>query len=325
LLRFPTFNIVWRDKTKNKCIILLPIQRMSLNVLVSAAVQRTGLLPAEPADDPAKNKKRKRTGKEGSFAGSGSVSGSNGHSGIEDEEEKQRKRRAQIAEASRRSRARRKKEFQDFKEENDQLWSQNMMLRKTLEDMGVYVLPPLVSRVDRGSSTPGGGASHANSSDDEDDDGASQTPSPAASPMAPTHAHLPTQIHAGGAGSNGGAGAHPLLQWMTMNPMSDSSDSSAAVDSNSGNPAGFQEFCQFFERRLSWYFTQLKSDAIRSFASHLPFEDKQKIANLAVKLVPKDNASPALTPNLAGMAAAARLASASTAEQAVDQDRAVRL
>lgn len=304
---------------------------MSLNVLVSAAVQRT----AEAPLDDSQKKKRKRSGKTDNPVGIGSngSAGAFSSGSMDDEEEKQRKRRAQIAEASRRSRARRKKEFQDFKEENDQLWSQNMMLRKTLEDLGVFVPPPLMPRVDRGSSTPGGGASHNNSSDDEDDDGAhSIGPSPATSPMAMQLTQQLQQAASSAAAAAAAAVQHTQqhLQWAAMNHHHqgmDSSDSTGLTEPNSSSPAGFHDFCQFFERRLSWYFTQLKSDAIRSFASHLPYDEKQKIASMQVKLTSKDGVSPFVTPNLASSTSttAARIASANNAEHAVDQDKNVRL
>jgi hypothetical protein len=305
---------------------------MSLNVLVTAAVQRTGQLVNEAANEEAQKKKRKRAKAENGIGiGSNGSAGALSNGSMDDEEEKQRKRRAQIAEASRRSRARRKKEFQDFKEENDQLWSQNMMLRKTLEDLGVFVPPPLMPRVDRGSSTPGGGTSHNNSSDDEDDDGnRSLSPSPTTSPMAMQLTQQVQQAAASAAAAAAAAVQHTQqLHWAALSHHQgmDSGDSTGMNEPSSSSPAGFQDFCQFFERRLSWYFTQLKSDAIRSFASHLPYEEKQKIASMQVKLTSKDGVSPLITPSLTGSAAttAARIASASSAEHAVDQDKNVRL
>jgi hypothetical protein len=242
----------------------------------------------------------------------------------EEDDDKQRKRRAQIAEASRRSRARRKKEFQDYKEENDQLWSQNMILRKTLEDLGVHIPPPLMPRTDRGSSTPGAGTSRGNSSDEEDgdDNGHSVSPSPAPSPAAvhvTQNQPLTTTV--------------ALLQQQNNSHLMQHFHGTDAVDLGSittehsgSSPAAYNDFIQFFERRLSWYFTQLKSDAIRSFASHLPYEEKQRIANLQVRLATKESTSPAMTPSLvAPTVLSARQASASNAEQAVDQDKQVRL
>jgi hypothetical protein len=303
-------------------------QKMSLNMLVSAAVERTGDIGLDNASvDEKKKRKRVKTDNFPSAGGSQSNPPSRKASPIQDDEEdKQRKRRAQIAEASRRSRARRKKEFQDFKEENDQLWSQNMLLRKTLQDLGVEVPVPPIPRIDRGSSTPGGGASHNGSSDDEDDEGnPSGCPSPGISlASSPLNQQTIQQAAAAAATVGPASQQHPQMHLVHIAQSPDTTDSTLP-DSATTSPSGFQEFCQFFERRLSWYFTQLKSDAIRSFASQLPYEEKQKIANLQVKLVLVEGVSPTATPMIALSTLAARQASATSAEQAVDQDKAVRL
>jgi len=325
---------------------------MSLNVLLTAVDQRTAGLPtplASPStasiqngiihtgsmattevvpQDDALRKKRKRNKGDMSVSSSNSLNGKLSPAPGDDEEEKQRKRRAQIAEASRRSRARRKKEFQDFKEENDQLWSQNMLLRKTLQDLGVDLPPQLVSRLDRGSSTPGGGASHNNTSDEEDDDDVnpSACPSPGVSlASSPINHQMVQQAAAAASAMAGALGSASTTGQLNWNGLVHNIEAIEASDASASSPGGFQDFCQFFERRLSWYFTQLKSDTIRSFASQLPYDEKQKIANLQVRLALGDGHSPTVTPLIAGSAVAARQASATSAEQAVDQDKKVRL
>jgi len=302
---------------------------MSLNVLLSAVVQRSsaqaqtesrGIVDHGVTD--ATKKKRKRAKAEEAQTLVAAQAFRKSTPGLEDEEEKQKKRRAQIAEASRRSRARRKKEFQDFKEENDQLWSQNMLLRKILQDLGVDTPPPLISKVEREQTA--GTVSNSNdiSSDDEDEDGNPSSFSPGTSPASsPLSQDAGLQMNSNNI-ANGAVSQHPQIHWVVLGQSPDSVDNPS--EQLSGQ-SGFQDFGQFFERRLSWYFTQLKSDTIRSFASQLPYEEKQRIAGLQVRLAFGENLSPTLTPNVNISSSAARITSATQAEQVVDHDKNVRL
>lgn len=308
---------------------------MSFNDLVTAAVQRTSELAGSLSFDQQQQQQQARKAKrpKPTLAPSPDPSngggGGGGGGGGEDEEEKQKKRRAQIAEASRRSRARRKKEFQDFKEENDQLWSQNIQLRKTLQDANVDVpAPPLISKRH----------THASQSGSEDEDGEA-TPCPSPFHPAPSsHLYGSTPTPAGGGGMFSPSFDHSALASATAAMMSSypalgafPPPTTVSAASSPPPPAAMSdkqpEFGQFFELRLNWYFTQLKQDCLRSFASQLSYEEKQRLAGLQVRLVEGAESTPGSTGAAAAAAAPSlsRLVAANQAEQAVNLDKTLRL
>ncbi|KAH9261558.1 hypothetical protein BASA82_000016 [Batrachochytrium salamandrivorans] len=306
---------------------------MSFNDLVTAAVQRTSELASSPSFDLQQQQQQARKAKrpKPTLIPSPDPNAS-GSGGGEDEEEKQKKRRAQIAEASRRSRARRKKEFQDFKEENDQLWSQNIQLRKTLQDANVDVpAPPLISKRH----------THTSQSGSEDEDGeATPCPSPFhPAPSSHLYGSTPTPggmfspfDHSAVLASASATAAAVLSSYPVIAPPPPPAFTASAA-SSPPPPAVMgdkqPEFSQFFELRLNWYFTQLKQDCLRSFASQLSYEEKQRLAGLQVRLV--ENAESSSTPVSTGATTTvappplSRLIAANQAEQAVNLDKTLRL
>lgn len=206
-----------------------------------------------------------------------------------------KKRRLQIAAASRKSRAKRKKELTVLKEENEKLWTEVVSLKKRLRELGDNVNISISGA--KGSGDPP--AMRRNPSNGHLQAGARE----AAPHVVPTNGSaLIDALSQSGSGS-ASKGIHSEVQGLGGSAAARAVASGSAAQSQKKldsiwsvdmskidpmwkNDEALSKMAGFFNDRLSWYFTQLKSDVLSRFASNLPYSCKQRVANLEVKLFP---------------------------------------